>query len=70
MQTLFLVCDRCHFEIEVEPLETFGYRGSISCKNCGAELVFQNSELKARDAADRPGPLQFDPKLREKLKLS
>jgi hypothetical protein len=50
MQTLFLICDKCHFEVEVEPLETFGYR-SISCKNCDAELVFQNAELKERDVA-------------------
>jgi hypothetical protein len=47
MKTLILVCDRCQAEVEVEPLETFGYR-SISCKNCDAELVFQNSELKER----------------------
>ena len=51
MQKLFLVCDKCHFEVEVEPLKTFEYR-SISCKHCDAELVFQNSELKARDVAD------------------
>ncbi len=52
MKTLFLVCDKCDFEVEVEPLETFGYR-SISCKNCGAELVFQNSELKTREVLER-----------------
>jgi hypothetical protein len=52
MQTLFLVCDKCRFELEVEPLETSGYR-SISCKNCNAELVFQNSELKACEVSYR-----------------
>ncbi len=46
----YLVCDRCKAEVEVWPLETQQYR-SISCKNCDAELVFQNSELKRKDSA-------------------
>ncbi len=51
MKTLFLVCDRCHAEVDVEPTETVGYR-SVSCKNCDAELVFQNGELKTRETHD------------------
>jgi len=54
MKTLFLVCDKCRAEVEVEPLETFGYR-SISCKECSAELVFQNSELHVHDVAESAG---------------
>ena len=57
MSELFLTCDKCHAHVPVEPLETFGYR-SVSCKECGAELVFLNAELKTRPAArTAPGVL-------------
>lgn len=46
----YLVCDRCKAEVEVWPLETQQYR-SVSCTNCGAELVFHNSELKIKATA-------------------
>ncbi len=50
MKTLYLPCDRCAAQVEVEPLETQQYR-SVSCKNCGAELVFQNAELKIKESS-------------------
>ena len=42
---LFLQCDRCQEQVEVQPLETNQYR-LVSCPNCGAELPFLNAELK------------------------
>jgi DNA-directed RNA polymerase subunit RPC12/RpoP len=43
--TYFINCDRCGSEVRVSPLETHQHRAQ-TCKNCGAELVFANSELK------------------------
>ncbi len=50
MSELFLKCDKCHANVLVEPSETLGYR-SVSCQECGAELVFLNAELKTRPAS-------------------
>lgn len=41
----FFTCDHCGVEIPVELLETTKYR-SKNCPKCGADLVFQNSELQ------------------------
>jgi hypothetical protein len=45
MVTHFLTCDQCKAEIAVPEIETLQYRSKV-CDNCGAELIFQNSELR------------------------
>jgi hypothetical protein len=48
MKTLFLPCDKCGAEVEVEPLQTTQVR-NITCSNCTGSLTFQNSELKVKE---------------------
>jgi hypothetical protein len=48
MKILFLPCDVCGAEVEVEPLQTNHLR-NITCPNCTAALTFQNSELKVKE---------------------
>ena len=41
---LYFINCRCGSEVRISPLETQQYR-TRTCQNCGAELVFANSEL-------------------------
>jgi hypothetical protein len=50
MSKLFVNCDKCYGDVEVEQLKTFGC-GQASCDDCGAELPFTNSELKTHRTA-------------------
>lgn len=55
MKILFLPCDSCGAEVEVEPLETTQLR-NITCHKCTASLTFQNSELKVKEAPRKTSP--------------
>lgn len=49
MGTLFWVCEKCGAEIDVQPMETFQYRG-IVCEDCHAVFPVLNSELKSKES--------------------
>src|SRR5580700_519356 len=69
MKILFLPCDSCGGEVEVEPLETTQLR-NVTCHNCTASLALQNSELKVKETPRQTLVQKRMVKLNDRLRLS
>lgn len=50
MSTFFIVCDKCHAEVDVDPPKESGFR-LATCKNCNSDLTFESAEVKMRPGA-------------------